>query len=198
MSEAAGPDSAWVSVETPLRPQALLPLARDAERLLRINSALIFEVWRRDGPGRYFMRVRNLSNGQTLETALAVEELPDGCRIAYERGLKATTTVRAEARPGGSRLTITDDYGALPAAERERRLDEVDRSLASWGGDLRRYFRQWARWGWLAPWRWYMERAWQPMKPAARRVAFLLIATTAIEFVVFLVLVAILWLETAG
>lgn len=191
-------DAAWVSVETPLDPAALRALMCDAHRLLRINSLLEFKEWRAEGSGRFVMRGRNLANGRDFATGITLEPTAEGCRIAYDQGLKSETRVRIEPMPGGARLTLTDDYGRVPPEERAARLDEVDPSLAQWGRDLHRYCRQWARWSWLMPWRWYMSGFWLRMKPAARRIAFLLIAITAAEFVAFLVVALIFWLESGN
>ena len=195
MTAAESRDEAWVTIETPLTADALLEFCRDVERLFRINSQLEFLEWRALGAGRHAVRLRNLSNGQTLETQLTVALSPDGCKVSYDRGLKASTELRVAPKPPGATLTIRDDYGRFPAAERQARAAEIDRSLVTWGHDLRRYLARWQRWSWCGPWRWYMRRVWQPMKPSARRIAFLLIAITAAELVAFLFVFAIFWLE---
>ena len=189
-------DRAWVVIETPLAPDSLRALCRDAERMLRINSMIEFTEWRELSPGRFCMRIRNLAGGTDLATELAVTETPDGCRIDYAQGLKRATVFRVEPGAAGARLTVIDDYGGVPAEERARRLNEVDRSLLPWGHDLRRYFVRWRRWTAFAPWRWYMERVWQPMRPAARRIVFWLVAISVAEFAAFLLVVAVFWLET--
>jgi hypothetical protein len=89
---------------------------------------------------------------------------------------------------------LADGLGT-PAAEREARTDEVDQSLVQWGHDLHRYLARWNRWSRYAPWRWYMTRVWQPMTPMARRVVFLLIVITAMEFAAFLMVMTIFVLE---
>jgi hypothetical protein len=40
-----------------------------------------------------------------------------------------------------------------------------------------------------------MRRVWQPMRPMARRIVFLLIMVTALEFIGFLMVFTIFWLE---
>lgn len=194
-AQPGGDDAAWVRVVTPLSPEALGAFIQDAERLLRINSMYEFQEWQEQGAGRFFMRGRNHANGRTFETALRIELREDGTRIVYESGLKTATEFRVEA-PGPSEigpngqplgrsvLVVTDDYSGTPEAERRAREAEVDKSLVWWGHDLHRYLHQWARWSRFAPWRWYMTRVWQPMKPTARRIAFMLIALTAFEIVV--------------
>ena len=44
-------------------------------------------------------------------------------------------------------------------------------------------------------WKFYMRRIWQPMKPMARRICFILMVVTAAEFIVFLLVFAVFWLE---
>ena len=189
-------DAAWVTIETPLTADALLAFCReDVERLFRINSLLKFEEWRQVAENEHRVRLRNLVHDHELETGLHVETLVDGLRVAYDSGLKTATTFRVEKKGGGAQLVVTDDYSGTPAAERRARTDEVDQSLVQWGHDLHRYLARWKRWSRYAPWRWYMARVWQPMTPLARRVVFLLIVITAMEFAVFLMVLAIFVLE---
>lgn len=191
-----GGDAAWVTIETPLTADALLAFCReDVERLFRINSMLRFEKWRRNKENEHHVHLRNLANERELETSLHVQMLKDGLRVDYDKGLKTATIFRVEAAEGGARLVVTDDYSGTPIEEREARTDEVDPSLIQWGHDLHRYLARWHRWSRLPPWRWYMTRFWQPMTPLARRVVFLLIVITAVEFAVFLGVLAIFVLE---
>lgn len=67
-------------------------------------------------------------------------ESDDAFTLIYREGIKVRTRFALEPAGAGSRLAITDDY-ALPAlAEREQRLDEVDRSLTAWGWALHEYY----------------------------------------------------------
>ena len=189
MSKETRADKAWVRITTGLSPAALVVFYHDAERLLRINSMYEFEEWRPDGEGRFFMRMRNLSNGLTLATPISVEPRLDGLRIAYATGLKTATEFRVEppasddplAANDGAVLVVTDDYTGTPEAERQARAGEIDKSLVWWGHDLHRYLKHWLRWSRFHPWCWYMGRVWQPMKPKARRITFMLIAITIFE-----------------
>lgn len=191
-----GGDAAWVTIETPLTADALLAFCRhDVERLFRINSLLKFEEWRQVAENEHRVHLRNLVNDKELETGLHVEPLADGLRVTYDNGLKTMTTFRVEGKGVGAQLVVTDDYSGTPIEERQARTDEVDQSLVQWGHDLHRYLARWSRWSRLAPWRWYMTRFWQPMTPLARRVVFLLIVISAMEFAVFLMVLAIFVLE---
>ena len=189
-------DAAWVTIETPMTAEALLAFCHeDVERLFRINSMLRFEEWRQVSENEYHAHVRNLANDRELNARLHVAPLEDGIRVTYDNGLKTATSFRVEAANGNASLIVTDDYSGTPAEERAARTDEVDPSLIQWGHDLHRYLARWSRWSRYAPWRWYMTRFWQPMTPLARRVVFLLIVITAMEFAVFLVVLAIFVLE---
>ncbi len=186
-------DQAWVRVETEFFPDEILAFVQaDSERLLRINSMYDFLSWQRAGRGAYVARLRNLANGQTLETTIGEERTPDGLILRYGGGLKASTTFRVEARPDGTGadLVVTDDYSHVPAAERQARMAEVDNSLSWWGQDLHRYFRYLRRWAWFPGWLWYMERVWKPMKPAGRRIAYILYVVTVVEIVAVIAAVA--------
>jgi hypothetical protein len=61
------------------------------------------------------------------------------------------------------------------------RAGEVDLSLNAWGRRLHDYLKQWARWHRVAPWRWYIRRVWQPMKPSARRIVWRIWMVSAFE-----------------
>jgi hypothetical protein len=202
MSTQPEQDSAWVSIETRLSEGELKEFCRDIERLYRINSLLEFESWRTlpeiEREGRFYAAGRNLGNGHKFETEFHATDFDDGIRITYSAGLKSWTQLRFETLPGGAKLTITDDYSATDENERKQRLDEVDNTLLPWGGDLKRYLDNWRRWSWLPPYRWYMNRFWQPMKPSSRRICKLIFWVTLAEFVVFLFVFVIFWLERYG
>ncbi|MBM3569222.1 MAG: hypothetical protein FJX46_10780 [Alphaproteobacteria bacterium] len=193
MSQAPAEDRAWVRIPTPLAPEALIEFCRDVERLLRINSMLEFERLGPAGEGRYELAALNLSTGQRIETAFRIEPQDRGLRLIYESGLKTATEIAIEpGERGGARsfLVVTDDYAGTPEAERQARAAEVDRSLPWWGRDLHRYLGHWARWSGWAPWRWYMRRVWQPMKPKARRITFMLWVIAAFELAALVVVAA--------
>lgn len=185
-------DAAWIVVETGLEADELLRFCRDVERLFRINPAYVFRRWEYLGHGVVRWAARNESNDREIDTQFSVERLPDGIAVTYASGLKTRTIFRVEPGNGaGAKLVVTDDYSGTPETERKERMDEVDTSLNSWGYGLHNYLRQWRRWSGLAPWRWYMRRVWQPMRPMARRIVFLLIVITILEFLGFLVVFAI-------
>lgn len=186
-------DRAWVVVDTPLPVGALLAFLQDVERLYRINPLLEIDAFDILGAGRYRLRARNLSNSRDLDTELAVTHRSDGLDVRYNCGLKTMTTFRALATAAGSRLVVTDVYAGAREAERQARLAEVDLSLNAWGRGLHTFLGQWSRWHKLTPWRCYMAKVWQPMRPSARRIVFLILAISAFE-VVTMAIVFLVWL----
>ncbi|MBI3045499.1 MAG: hypothetical protein HYY78_22035 [Betaproteobacteria bacterium] len=185
-------DAAWVTIEVPLERAALAAFCRDVERLYRINPYLEFRRWRETAPGAFTVSMRNLSNQRDFELQLTLERASErDFSVRYDQGLKRSTRFEIDATDGGSRLRITDDYsGAL-----ETDTAEVDRSLHAWGVALREYLLRDRRWGWCAPWRWYMRRVWVPMKPSARRITFIILLVTLAEVVLFALVMAIYWAE---
>jgi len=190
-------DAAWVSIETPFPAEELRGFLDDPERLFRINSYLEFKRWDALGGGHYRIHFRNQSNDTTLATEISATPMDDGLRVVYADGLKTETVFRVEpgAEGGPAKLTVTDDYSGTPKEEREARVDEADKSLAQWGRDLHRYLHQWKRWSWLPGWRWYRRKVWQSMSPRGRRISYMLLVITALEFLAFLMVFFIFWLE---
>ncbi len=189
-------DSAWVTIETPFDAKGLSGFLDDAERLFRINSQLEFEDWQSLGDGEHQFTAKNLSNKKTTTTKFKAVREGDTLTVTYAGGLKTTTTFRLDPKPDGTAdLIVTDDYSGTPADERKARMDEVDKSLIQWARDLRLYLLTWKKWSWFPGWKWYMRRVWQPMRPMARRICYLLIMVTLLEFVAFLMIFTIFWLE---
>ena len=190
-------DAAWASVNTPLSDSDLTIFARDIERLYRINPMLEFQYFKNLGQQRYAYAGRNISQETPFEFefTFAVKELPDGLEIEYDQGIKSRTVFKIEPADKGSKLTITEYYERLPAEEREQHLHLVDKSLVVWAEYLQRYLITWSRWSRFAPWRWYMRRIWQPMKPSARRITYSLLWITAVEIALILLGVGIYFVE---
>lgn len=185
-------DAAWVVIETPLLPGDLAAFCRDIERLYRINPCLEFRHWRCIAPGAFAVAFRNLSNQRELALQLTLEAAAKGdFRVRYERGIKRSTRFVIEPIAAGSRLKITDEYDAAPGAD----IGEVDRSLHAWGVALKEYLQREQRWAWCAPWRWYMQRVWVPMKPSARRITFMILLVTLAEIALIALVMAIYWIE---
>jgi len=189
-------DAAWVTIETPFNADWLEEFIGDIERLYRINSLMEFLELRQTSHRGYHLDAKNLSNGKTLKTNLSIIPGKNKVQVIYSTGLKTSTKFRINLKPGGkAELVITDEYGGTSAKEREARIDEADKSLVQWGRDIHRYLRLWKRWSRVPGWKWYMRRVWQPLKPSARRISFMLIMITLVEFIIFLMIFAIFWLE---
>jgi len=189
-------DAAWVTIETPFSSSELRTFLNDIERLYRINSMLVFEEWQQTGDQQYRLKAKNLSNEKLLETDLEAKYSDDSVTLRYDAGLRSSTSFRVDGEVGGcAKLVVTDDYSGSSLAERESRIDEVDKSLVNWGNCLYRYLHQWKRWSWIPGWQFYMRKIWQPMKPTARRISFILIMITFAEFVLFLMVFTVFWLE---
>ena len=182
-SKLSTEDAAWAAVNTPLSVDELKTFCLDIERLFRINPMLEFKRFKSLGENRYAMNGRNISQDGSFDfdVSFKVSELDDGLRIDYDNGIKSSTVVSIEAAQTGSKLTITDYYEGLPVKDREKHLDQVDRSLIRWAEYLQQYLVNWKRWSRWAPWRWYMRRVWQPMKPMGRRITYILLWVSAAE-----------------
>jgi hypothetical protein len=194
MSAPAAPpaDAAWVVIDIPLDPDALADFCRDLERLYRINPYLEFREWRPTGPDAFATAFRNLSNQREFNLKLSYERgSAREFTVYYSPGIRRSTRFEIESAAGGSRLRITDDYSGALAPDTK----EVDRSLHAWGVALRQYLLRERRWGWCPPWRWYMRRVWVPMKPAARRITFMILLITLAEIALIALGMAIYWAE---
>lgn len=190
-------DAAWASINTPLSVTELMAFCRDIERLYRINPMLEFQYFKDLGQHRCAYAGRNLSQETPFEFeyTFTVTELSDGLQVDYDQGIRSRSLFKIEPAPQGSKLTITDYYERLPAEEREQHLHEVDKSLVVWANYLQRYLITWSRWSRFAPWRWYMRRIWQPMKPTARRITYSLLWITVVEIALIALGVAIYFFE---
>jgi hypothetical protein len=181
--ENAENDSAWASVVMPLSVEALKEFCADTERLFRINPMLVFTRWEQTSENSFDFSGENSSQEKAFEFefGLTVSKLDDGYRIDYDKGVKSSTVLKIEAAEQGSKLTITDRYDRLPAGERESHLHEVDQSIVIWAEYLQKFCISWNSWSKFALWRWYMRRIWQPMKPTARRITYMLLWITVVE-----------------
>ncbi len=186
-------DAAWVTIKTPLPREWMEAFVNDVERVFRINSLMVFSCWENLRPGLHRIAGKNLSNGKEFDTIIEVEPIDGGIVVHYREGLKTSTRIRLE--PDGASLTIRDDYSSVPEQEREERLDEVDKSLIQWGHDIHRYLKNWKRYSFLPGYKWYMRRFWQSLKPSARRICAMLIMITVAEFILFLAVFTVFWLE---
>ena len=195
--KAEEPDFARLEIETPFDAGWLRRFLDDPERILRLNPFMEFSRFERLSADSWRIAGRNLALERDFDAAFRRETLPDGgFRLHWEGLLKTRTEVRIVESPDGTaKLVVTDDYSGTPEEERRRRMDEVDTSFMPWGQAVWRYLRNWKRWSWLPGWKWYMGRYWLHMKPAARRITFILLVLFAMETVLVLFVLLILWLE---
>ncbi len=77
-------------------------------------------------------------------------------------------------------------------------LAQVDRSLTPWGVAIRRHLLGLSRWGRIPLYRRWREQLWLGMRPRERRIVRLIAWVTALEFVVFLFVLAILVIESGS
>ena len=183
-------------IDTPLGLAELRLFCADLERLYRINPYLEIQAWQPIAAGGFRVAWRNLSNEQAAALELRREpESENAFSVVYSEGIKRRTRFLLESAPGGSRLVVTDDYASLPEEERVKRMAEVDKSLTAWAWALHAHLRREQRWGSNPLWRWGMRRFWLPMRPAARRIAMLIVLASLAEFVFFLLVALIWWIE---
>lgn len=189
-------DFARVEIDTPFDKLWLETFLKDPQRVLRINSLLEFSTFEKIDESYWHMVGKNLSNKQDFDVTFKAESSIYRLFLCYEGWLKTSTEIRVETDDDNcQRLIITDDYSGTSVEERKQRILEVDDSILQWGNDIHRYLQQWKRWSWFPGWKLYMLKFWQSMKPSARRISFMLIALTAVEFLIFLFVFIIFWLE---
>jgi hypothetical protein len=191
-------NAAWVTVDLPLAPAQAFEFATRLERLFRLNPCLQIEGWTEEpgpfAPGkRWRLAAFNEMNGLRQEAALTLEEVEPGRRFlaSWDCGLKRALEVSVAPGREGAALTLKEHYHSPEGPLREQRLKEVDASLTPWGVALRRHFLAARRWGWLPFYRPLREGFWLSMTPGQRRIGRLLIWITALEFAVFLAVLAI-------
>jgi len=188
-------DQAWVSIDSSLSMSEVKQFCDDIERLFRINPFLEFNNIKALETGEIILTGKNLSNDQAFDLKAHKQTIPNGYIINYNQGLKRSTTITINPTPNGTQIKILDDYSGISESERNNRLNEVDKSLTAWGTAIQKYLASWQRWSSYSLWRWYKQRIWLPMKPSARRISWMLINITALEFVAFLMVFTIFWLE---
>lgn len=194
-------NAAWAKAALPLSPQGTFTFLADIERLFRLNPHLDISAWHEEPgtPRRCTFSAFNETNGCRYEVTVGMENVREnrGMTLVYDRGLKASTEFRIEPAGNGSSLTITEHYH--PVADRnDERLKEVDRSLVPWLAAIRGHIAGLARYGWLPGYRWWAGRFMPGMPPRQRRIVRMIVWISLLEFVVFLFVAAVFWLETRG
>lgn len=199
-------NTAWVTIEIPVSPGKVFDFLQNTERLFRLNPYLDIHQWEALAGGKQFhLKALNEMNGVTYDLAITIESIQPGASIflGYNKGLKRALEITLQpgvegaGRLGGSILTLRDHYHAPTGENQEEQLKEVDHGLTHWAASIRQYLLGWERWSWFWPYRWYQGRFWLSMRPTHRRIVKLLIWVTALEFIVFLFVFIIYWLELA-
>lgn len=206
MTGAAGPENAqgdnsvWATVEIPAPPGEVLALCRNVGQLLRLNPYLDIRACE-EAPGpfapgkRFRLHALNEMTGIERDLTLSLEGAwTDGFILGYSEGFKRALEVRVAPHGTGCALTLREHYRPADPPDDAAQLAEVDGSVTPWAVCVRRHVIGARRWGRLAPYRW-VQRFWLGMRPRERRIARLITWITVLEFVVFLFVFAIFWIE---
>ena len=190
-------NKAWAQFKTPLSPHALFNFCFDIEQLFRINPYLEILKWDEIHAKKHFVNLINHSQKPefSIQTNLYVDVIENSLCIQYENGIKSETTFLIEEISEGSKLTITEKYHDLENEKDTDQLLKVDKSLTKWAEDIQQYLIDWNKWSWFLPWKLYKQHVWLPMKPAARRISYMLIWISLIEITLILLGISIYFLE---
>jgi len=198
-------DFASVSIELPVAKENVFVLLCEVEKLYRINPHLEIKFWKEEAKGKLYSDkiisadILNEMNGLRQQMNISVSDIQPGesFTIKYDNGLKQATFFSVEAiDQASSRLTVKEIYPAeLSESERKARLNEVDNSLVPWGNAIHSFFMRRKKWAWFPFRAWIQDVFWLGMSPRHRRITRLLIWTTVLEFVVFMFVFVIYWLE---
>lgn len=191
-------NSAWVTLEIPVAPAALMRVLNNIERLFRLNPYLDIKQWEGRAAGIFHFEALNEMNGVVYDLDVTLEtQLERRLLLRYSQGLKEALEVSVEATtdPYKSILTLREYYHKAEQALNQEQLKEIDHSLIPWGNTIRTYAQGMQRWHWCWPYRWYREKFWLVMRPTHRRIARMLLWVTVLEFIVFLFIFIIYWLE---
>jgi len=188
-------DQARAETDIPLAADDLFAFIADIERLFRLNPHLEIETWQA-APGGFHLAAKNETNECRVDTVahIALERQARSITIRYETGLKRFTTLSVLPDGAGSRLVAVDHYPVIEDPQ-DPRVAEVDRSLVPWIAAIRHHLVRRARWGGMPGWRWWNEGFMLAMPPRQRRIVRMILWVSVLEFIVFLFVAAIFWLE---
>ncbi|MBI3374911.1 MAG: hypothetical protein HY017_24575 [Betaproteobacteria bacterium] len=199
MSPAAE-DAAWVMAEISVPARAVRECVSDVERFLRLNPYLQIECFERlppdaRGAPRYRLAAINEMNGVRAERVLTLDTIDAKSvfTLHYDSGLKRSTRVRLLEAARGAALEIREEYA--PREEGPVEMREVDRSLSYWLASIRGYLARRERWGWVPGYRAWSGGYWLRMTPRERRITRMMVWIAGLEFVVFLFVFAVFWIE---
>lgn len=197
-NQEANEDKAWASILTPLSVPELMIFISDIERLFRINPLIEFTEWQSIDCNQHTASGTNISQKKPFKFnhKIDVTTYKNKRVIAYSEGIKLSTTLEIEPDQQGSKLTITDVY-KVDQDNVSASLTTIDKSLIPWANDIQHAIFSWKRWSWLPLWRWYMKKIWQPMKPSARRITYMILWITFAEFLGVILVALIYYLQFA-
>ncbi len=198
-TDVAHEDHARAETRVPIDADAMFEFVSDIERLLRLNPHLEIEAWQHIPDGMR-LTAQNETTGKRIQTTVRIETTPATRSIVltYAEGLKHATTLAVDSGDGhGCRLVVTEHYPVIEDMQ-DPRVAEVDRSLIPWVNAIRRHLLGRRRWGWLPGWHWWHERFLPGMAPRQRRIVRMIVWVSLLEFIVFLFVAAIFWLEQRG
>lgn len=196
---AAQEDRARAETRIPINADVVFEFISDIEHLLRLNPHLEIETWQRTPDGMRFAAM-NETTGRRVETAVRVEKkrATRSIVLSYAEGLKRATTLAVESGDGHDcHLVVTEHYPVIEDTQ-DPRVAEVDRSLIPWVDAIRRHLLGRRRWGWLPGYQWWAGHFMPGMPPRQRRIVRMIVWVSLAEFVVFLFVAAIFWLEQRG
>ncbi len=191
-------DFARFEIETPFDAAWLRGFLADPERLLRLNPFYTIREIRRVSPDELRLSLRNDALEREFDLTARVEELPGGWRLVWDGWLKSETRAQVKGSGKPAVLVLVDDYSGHDEAQRRERIAEVDISIAPWAQYVHAWMHMLRRFSWVPGFRWFMTGPWLRMTPAARRVSKWIIFITAAEFIFFLMVFSIFWLEYGG
>ena len=189
-------DCARAEIKIPMSADAVFEFVSDIERLMRLNPHLAIETWQRLPGGIHFSAL-NEATGRRMDTVVSIDIVPASRSVVlgYAQGLKrATKLVVDDESDHSSRLVISEHYPVIGDAS-DPRVADVDRSLIPWANAIHCHLSGRRRWGWLPGWRWWHECVLSGMAPRQRRIVNMIVWISVLEFLVFLCVVAIFWLE---
>lgn len=189
-------DIARAEIQIRIDADVVFEFVSDIECLIRLNPHLEIETWQ-GLPDGVRLAARNETNGQRIETVVRVATTRTDRRVvlSYADGLKrATTLTVASDDDSGCRLVVTEHYPVIEDPL-DPRVAEVDRSLVPWVGAIRRHLLGLERWGWLPGYAWWAGSFMPGLPPRQRRIVRMIVWVSVLEFIVFLFVAAIFWLE---
>ncbi len=183
-------NAAWVTIPTRLTPKQLIDFCSPVERLYRLNPYLKIYSWQQLEDKSWNVDWENFSAEQPQRNLIqiTVKRFENEWQIYYRSGMKRKSLVIVEPDDAGSKLTIVDDYGDSD----DRDAKYVDRSLHGWAQALKRFFDRYVYLQHIPLMKSIIDRFWIRLNPMGRRITYILLVITAVEFIVLFLFVLLL------